>query len=182
MWNPDQYTQALYFAAEAHAKQQVPDSSMNYLAHVTNVAMEVANALVQTADHNLDTSRALQAALLHDTIEDTAVTHEQLIATFGQAVADDVLALTKNEELPTKTTQMQDSLQRIVQQSQEARLIKLADRVSNLKQPPSYWSQEKRKAYQKEAQLILDTLAGTNDYLEQRFAKRIQAYQQYIEA
>lgn len=179
MWNPDQYLTTLLFAAEAHKDQKIPDSNYNYVTHVTNVAMEVANALVQQPLSIVDTTFAIQCALLHDTIEDTPVTYNDVLQHFGDAIADGVLALTKNDELP-KSQRMEDSLQRIVRQGTAVRIVKMADRINNLQHPPSYWTLEKKKKYHQEAQLILDTLGGVHTYIEKRLADKIKAYPQFF--
>ncbi len=180
MWNQDQYRETLLFAAKAHAKQKVPGSEMNYVTHITNVAMETAHAVVQTNSKELDGTLAIVCALLHDTIEDTEVNYDTLLQKFGKKVADGVLALTKNERLPTKDAQMQDSLQRILLQGPEIRIVKMADRINNLQPPPHYWNNEKKNRYRKEAQLILDTLGGVNDFIEQRLQQKINDYVNYL--
>ena len=180
MWNQDLYLQTLIFAGKAHHKQKVPASEMSYVVHFANVTMEVAHALVCSNDTNLDATFAIQCALLHDTIEDTAVTYEDIVANFGKKIADGVLALTKNESLP-KEEQMQDSLNRIVAQGPEVRIVKMADRINNLQPPPAYWDNAKMLKYKKEAQLILDTLKGVNPYIENRLQQKIETYNQYID-
>lgn len=176
MWNPDEYLRTLIFAGKAHYQQKIPASEMSYVVHITNVAMEVANALVCSNDKNLDATFAIQCALLHDTIEDTEVTYQDVLKEFGQRIADGVLALTKDETLP-KEAQMLDSLERIVQQGAEVRMVKMADRINNLQPPPHYWDSAKKIKYKTEAQLILDKLKGVNPYIEQRLAQKIADYQ-----
>ena len=179
MWNQDLYLKTLLFAGQAHSKQKVPSSDLSYVVHVTNVAMEVANALVQDNSTELDVTLAIQCALLHDTIEDTSVSYEQLKEAFGAAVADGVLALTKDFNLP-KSEQMEDSLQRIVAQGPEVRMVKMADRINNLQPPPKHWDDAKKIRYRAEAKIILETLQGVHPYIENRLAQKIEAYQQYI--
>lgn len=179
MWNQDTYLKTLLFAGQAHRKQKVPSSEMSYVVHITNVAMELANALVQGAKEDLDGTFAIQCALLHDTIEDTEVTYEDLVAEFGTRVADGVLALTKNETLP-KDAQMADSLKRIIKQGKEVRMVKMADRINNLQKPPKHWDLAKMKRYQKEAQFILEQLGGVHVYIEARLKHKIAVYEQYF--
>ncbi len=179
MWNQDTYLKTLLFAGHAHRKQQVPSSEMSYVVHITNVAMEVANALTQGLNKDLDGTFAIQCALLHDTIEDTDVTYEDLVVAFGTKVAAGVLALTKNETLP-KEAQMADSLKRIVQQGKEVRIVKMADRINNLQKPPKHWERAKIKSYQKEAQFILEQLGGVQAYIEARLKQKIDIYEQYF--
>lgn len=177
MWNPDLYQKTLSFANHAHREQKLPGSDLPYVAHLCNVCMEAVHAVVQSGTEDINLT--LQCALLHDTIEDTDLTYQDIEKEFGTQVADGVLALTKDENLD-KSEQMPDSLQRILQQSSEIRIVKMADRINNLSKPPYYWTKEKKTKYQKEARLILDTLGGVNPYIERRLSHRIEQYSQYI--
>lgn len=176
MWSPDLYQRAIRFAAEAHRGQQVPGTELPYLLHLANVCMEVLTALAQPSAGGRDADLAMQCALLHDTLEDTAVTYEELRTRFGQAVADGVQALTKDERLPDKRRQMLDSLRRIRSQSPEIAMVKLADRITNLQPAPAHWSAAKRRAYREEARLILEQLGGVDPYLEARLAGKVAGY------
>jgi guanosine-3',5'-bis(diphosphate) 3'-pyrophosphohydrolase len=175
----DIYQKVLRYAAEKHALQQqtLPDSIIPYAVHMSNVAMEILVAA--THSKNFDTEYALQVALLHDVLEDTEVTAEELTTLFGIAVATGVQALTKNTDLPHEE-QMKDSLQRIKNCVPEVRAVKLADRITNLQEPPQSWSMDKRQHYLREADLILMELCGTNEYLEKRLALKIEAYKKNI--
>lgn len=173
----DEYISAYRFAALAHRGQTVPDTDIPYLMHLSLVSMEVIASFA--AEPGRNSALAVQCALLHDVIEDTAVSYEQVIASFGQEVADGVHALTKDETLPTKQEQMADSLRRIRTQPREVWLVKLADRITNLQPPPSYWSGDKIKRYQAEAVTILDALGEASDYLATRLQRKIAAYDQY---
>jgi (p)ppGpp synthase/HD superfamily hydrolase len=99
-WSPmafsqDQYLKALHFAARAHGQQKTP-TGMPYVVHVTSVAMEVIAAL--HAEPGRDGDLAVACALLHDVVEDTAITLEQVVAAFGPRVAAGVSALTKDSK------------------------------------------------------------------------------------
>ena len=155
IWSQEAYIAALRFAAERHKGQKVPDTDWSYLAHLSMVSMEVMAALNHEPD--MDGDLAVQAAILHDTIEDTDTNYEELSSEFGQSVADGVLSLTKDTTME-KPDQMQDSLKRIKLQPKEIWMVKMADRIINLQPPPSYWTQDKKKKYLKEAQLILTEL------------------------
>ena len=98
-WCPDTYDRALVFAAKAHRGQTVPGSEAPYLRHVVGVASEVLYALASRNDVS-NPDLAVQCALLHDTIEDTSVTAEELALEFGPAVAAGVTALSKDGSLP----------------------------------------------------------------------------------
>jgi guanosine-3',5'-bis(diphosphate) 3'-pyrophosphohydrolase len=171
------YQQAIKYAAQKHGSQTVPGTALPYLVHLSNVAMEVLTA----AQHSnpFDLPFAVQVALLHDILEDTPTTHEELAHTFYQKVADAVAALTKNDALP-KMDKMQDSLSRILQQPKEVWAVKLADRITNLQAPPPHWNFYRKTEYLNEATIILDTLQGGNAYLEERLARKIAAYEAYL--
>ncbi len=173
MWSPDHYLTTSRFAAAAHRGQTVTGTDLPYLLHLAQVAAEVMLALQAEADHAEDL--ALQCALLHDTLEDTATSYADLVATFGLAVADGVLALTKDTRLP-HDEQMADSLRRISAQPQAVWLVKLADRIVNLQPPPAHWTPAKIAAYRDEAQDILIALGAASPHLAGRLAARIAAY------
>ncbi len=175
--DPAVFCRAFDFAAQAHQGQKVPGGDIPYISHVAQVAMETMQALLYTPE--LDANLAVQCALLHDTVEDTAVTPAQIAEQFGDRVASGVLSLSKNPNLP-KPNQMADSLRRILQHSPEVQLVKMADRINNLRQPPHYWTTEKKISYRDEALVILQTLRGASDYIGQRLAQQITAYSVYF--
>jgi (p)ppGpp synthase/HD superfamily hydrolase len=176
-WDQEAYLLALDFASDAHRGQLVPGSQRPYDVHLAKVAMEVIAALAH--DPEVDGNFAVQCALLHDSLEDTAVTFEQLAEAFSERVARGVQALTKDDSLP-KDQKMADSLARILQQPQEVAMVKLADRITNMAQPPQFWGGEKRAAYRSEAQEILAHLGFANAYLAARLSAKIEAYGQWI--
>jgi (p)ppGpp synthase/HD superfamily hydrolase len=175
MIDPERYVAAMRFAAERHHAQRLPDSEFPYLVHVVSVAAETIAALVPGVDADL----AVTCALLHDTIEDTPTTHAELADRFGIAVADGVLALSKDSTLP-KAERMADSLRRIVAQPHAVWMVKLADRITNLDEPPSSWVVDKRRAYRAEAIVIADALGAASPALEGRLRARITAYAAYL--
>lgn len=171
------YQKAIAYAGAKHQDQKVPGTHSSYLVHLSNVAMETMVAGLHTAD--FDQSFAVQVALLHDVLEDTPTTFDELQVAFGLKIADAVWALSKDETLKSEA-QIPDSLERIKLQSKEVWAVKLADRISNMQQPPGHWDQFKIMAYQKVARMILSTLKGGNAYLEQRLEEKILDYNQYI--
>ncbi|MFZ1343104.1 HD domain-containing protein [Thiothrix eikelboomii] len=184
LWSQDLFTKAWEYAAVAHHGQTystpVEGLRMDYLAHVGAVAMELMHGLV-TEQQGLEFDYALQCALLHDVLEDTPRTYPELVAEFGQKIADGVAALSKNPDLP-RTEQMLDSLQRIQQQPKEVWVVKLADRINNLSAPPAHWTYERKLAYQAEAQVIYDHLHSAHALLAQRLSQKIANYSQYLTA
>ena len=171
------YQKAIAFAGEKHGDQKVPGTQSSYLLHLSNVAMETMIAAGHTDDFDL--GFAVQVALLHDVLEDTSTTFNELQAAFGLKIADAVLALSKNEALESQA-QIPDSLERIKLQTKEVWAVKLADRITNMQEPPLHWDKNKRMTYLKMAGIILFELKGCNDYLEKRLEHKIIDYQAYI--
>lgn len=169
------YQCAIKFAATRHGikQQTVKGTNLPYVVHLSNVAMEVFMAASHTKGFNLDF--AIQVALLHDTIEDTSTTYEEIAELFGAAIADGVMALTKNESLP-KEQQTQDSLDRVKKLQDEVWAVKLADRITNLQPPPADWDRQKRVSYREESRLIWEELKDGNAYLAERLKGKIEEY------
>lgn len=170
-WSQDLYTQTFKFAAQAHLGQKIPGSDIPYLMHLSLVSMEIMAALHFEAW--IDADLALQCALLHDVIEDTDVSYEDIKKKFGKKIADGVLAMTKDSSLE-KRDQMADSLKRIKEQPKEIWMVKLADRIVNLQPPPSGWTYIKAKKYRLQAIEIHDALKDASVFLASRLKRKIE--------
>lgn len=171
------YQKAMKFAGEKHSHQTVPGTESNYLLHISNVAMEIliSNMILNDFDLNY----TIQVGILHDTLEDTETTFEEISNLFGLEIARGVLALTKDKSIGIKRERMSDSLKRINAERKEIGIIKLADRITNLQEPPKNWSLEKVKNYYEESKLISVELKGKNQYLNDRLQSRIDNYLKY---
>lgn len=91
MWSPDLYVRALRFAADRHQGQTVPGTGHPYVVHLAMVASEVMGALARESFDEPDL--AVQCALLHDCVEDTGTSRDDLLEVFGPHVLAGVLAL-----------------------------------------------------------------------------------------
>jgi len=179
LWSPDAWLDAWTFAAQAHHGQRLPGSELPYVVHVAAVAMEVGHAIAERGrrgDPVEHPDLAITCALLHDVVEDTAVSLEALRDRFGPAVAEGVAALTKDPTVGDKPAQMADSLARIEAQPREIWMVKLADRINNLQAPPHYWTKEKILAYREEAHRIHAYLAVACPVLGERLLGKIEDY------
>ena len=175
MWNENIFNKAMFFAIHAHGEQKMKyPSDMPYSAHLIGVTQSLVTCVSQDGG-DIDWDLAVQVALLHDTIEDTSVTYEDILNNFGKSVADGVFAVTKNEELPD-VEQMQDCLNKIVKQPKEIAMVKMADRLFNMRQRPPVWSKQKQDEYKVEAQLILNTLGYCSKTLQQKLQSAINNY------
>jgi guanosine-3',5'-bis(diphosphate) 3'-pyrophosphohydrolase len=173
------YQEAIKFATYRHIRkrQKVKGTKLPYVVHLSNVAMELLVASRNTRDFDLD--YALQVALLHDTVEDTDTTLDEIEEHFGSTIADGVLAMTKNTKLP-KEMQIPDSLIRIKKMRNEIWAVKLADRIANLQAPPSKWHKGKVRKYQEESRLIHHALKDGNKFLAKRLYDVIKDYDKYL--
>lgn len=177
-WDQDKYIAAWNYASAVHNGQKVPSADIPYINHVGLVAMEAMAAIVQSGDV-LSPNLLVICALLHDTIEDTNCSFDDIKREFGLDVANGVMALSKDKHLPTKEEQMADSLQRIQCEPKEVWMVKLADRITNLQPPPKHWDKAKITKYKREAMTILDALGSANSYLAARLSLKIDEYQRY---
>jgi len=149
------------------------DAKIEYINHIGSVVFEVTNAIQHT--DSIDGDLAVKCALLHDTLEDTPFTNQEIVELYGSRVAAGVQALTKNASLP-KGEQMLDSLLRIKQQPKEVWAVKMADRICNLYAPPYYWDASKKASYREEALVIYEHLSEGNEYLAKRLLEKISLY------
>ncbi|PLY06119.1 MAG: bifunctional (p)ppGpp synthetase/guanosine-3',5'-bis(diphosphate) 3'-pyrophosphohydrolase [Arcobacter sp.] len=174
MFSQEKYLKALNFAAKVHGEQKTPHG-LPYLTHITSVAMEVIHACEESKIDIEKADLAITVALLHDTIEDTDITYDDIYTTFGIDIAEAVDSLTKDKTL-TKKEQMADSINRLLTKSYEIQMVKLADRITNMQKPPETWDSEKIYNYHKEAKFILSCLKNSNAYLSERLENKIAEY------
>ncbi len=174
----DSYQRAWEYVTLKHMGQtyggRSADQQIPYINHLASVAAEVAWGTA--GEPAWDGGLAIQCALLHDVIEDTDATFDDVSERFGVAVARGVQALTKDERLGSSAERMQDSLRRIQQEPKEVWAVKLADRIANLYHPPFYWNDDKIAQYKIEARVILDALGSANAKLAARLENKIAAY------
>jgi guanosine-3',5'-bis(diphosphate) 3'-pyrophosphohydrolase len=117
--------EAVAFAARAHRGHFRKDGATPYVSHVFRVCLIVRDLF------GVDDHRVLQAALLHDTIEDTRQDFDDLAEAFGTEVAGWVDLLSKDKRKPEPLRE-QDYLARLGQAPWQVQVCKLADIVDNL--------------------------------------------------
>lgn len=155
--------QAVSFAAEKHRNQRRKDRDASpYINHPIALA-----SLLNTVGGVSDVV-VLQAALLHDTVEDTDTSYEELVRHFGRRVADIVMEMTDDKHLE-KERRKALQVERAPGASVEATLVKLADKTCNLRDvlsaPPDRWSLERRLEYFDWARRVVDGLPRVNEAL-----------------
>ena len=158
---------ALDFAARKHRDQRRKGSHQApYINHPIEVARLVATV------GGCEELEVLQAAILHDTIEDTDATPEEIERAFGAEVRTLVLEMTDDMSLPSPQRKLVQ-IDRAASLSPRAKLIKIADKIANVgdiaRHPPPDWSAERRKNYFNWTALVVDKVRGTNAALESSY-------------
>jgi guanosine-3',5'-bis(diphosphate) 3'-pyrophosphohydrolase len=158
---------AAEFAADRHRNQRRKDADASpYINHPISLANVLANEGAVTDPV------VLCAALLHDTIEDTNTTAEELTAAFGQSITDVVLEVTDDKNLD-KAVRKQLQIEHARHASKQAKLVKLADKICNLRDiaatPPADWSTERKAEYFDWAKSVIEGVRGVHPQLEATF-------------
>ena len=158
---------ALQFAAHKHRDQRRQDLEASpYINH------PIALANVLWREGGVHQPDVICAALLHDTIEDTDTTAEELRERFGKKVARIVEEVTDDKTLD-KAKRKRLQVEHAPTLSREAKLVKLADKISNLRDmgasPPKTWPRSRVRAYFDWAKEVVDGLRGANPRLERIF-------------
>lgn len=174
MVNQDKINEALLFAAIRHEGLKMKQPNVSYVTHLQGVCLEAIGGCLNCLE-DIDLEKVIILSLLHDTLEDTNATYEEIKEKFGFDIAEGVKALTKNENL-SYDLRMKDSLERIKKQSKEVAIVKLADRLFNLKDIPSIWDERKIQCYREQAKLILNELGSVNEYMARRLKEKIDNY------
>ena len=159
---------AVDYAARQHtAQRRKGERAEPYVNHLTEVAALLADATAG-ADPVL-----VMAGLLHDTLEDTDTTFEDLEQRFGSDVASLVAEVTDDKSLP-KEQRKRLQVEKTPHKSVRARLLKLADKTSNLRSlvdsPPRGWSAERLGDYVMWAEAVALSCRGLNPRLDEAFA------------
>lgn len=160
---------ALRFSAGKHNDQRRKDSrSSPYVNHPIQVA-ETLWRVGGVRDVTL-----LLAAILHDTIEDTTTTPEEIRAEFGDDVLALVLEVTDDKSLP-KQVRKQLQIETAPHKSRDAKMLKLADKICNVEDivysPPSEWTLERIREYLLWTEKVVAGLRGVNVELEKSYDK-----------
>jgi guanosine-3',5'-bis(diphosphate) 3'-pyrophosphohydrolase len=157
---------AAEFAAFKHREQRRKGvRGSPYINH----PLAVASTLAQLG--GIDDADVLAAAILHDTIEDTDTTEAELEREFGRAVASIVVEVT-DEKTQSKALRKRMQIAHAPHLSAQAKLVKLADKIVNLRdivaRPPS-WDLKRKQEYFDWAKQVVDGLRGAHPGLEAEF-------------
>ena len=163
----ENFLKALDFAARKHRNQRRKDPEQTpYINH------PIAVARILLLEASVSDEVVLIAALLHDTVEDTATSLEELEQQFGKTVREIVAEVTDDKSLP-KAERKQQQIDHAAGLSDRARLVKLADKTANLRDiatsPPDGWSGSRIDDYVEWGKAVIDQIRGTHAKLELLF-------------
>jgi GTP diphosphokinase / guanosine-3',5'-bis(diphosphate) 3'-diphosphatase len=158
---------ALEFAAHKHRDQRRKDASASpYINH------PIALARLLAEEGGVTDVTTLIVAVLHDTVEDTDTSYEELRARFGKTVADAVAEVTDDKSLP-KARRKALQIEHAPHMSKRAALVKLADKTCNLRDvadhPPATWPLARRRQYFDWARAVIDALPPVSKKLRRAF-------------
>lgn len=163
---------AAEFAADKHRTQKRKGTiGRPYIGHCIEVAQIIAGI------GEVDDADVLAAALLHDTVEDTATTPGEIKKEFGPAVERLVREVTDDKSLD-KGERKRLQVVNAPDKSPGAKLIKLADKISNVREigvdPPTHWDRDRRLEYYAWASEVVSALGAVNPQMEELFRKTVE--------
>ncbi|NOT70133.1 MAG: bifunctional (p)ppGpp synthetase/guanosine-3',5'-bis(diphosphate) 3'-pyrophosphohydrolase [Hyphomicrobium sp.] len=156
-------TEALVFAADAHRNQRRKGAAQEpYINHLIEVLDIVARS---SRGAN---SEVLVAAILHDVVEDTPLSYDDVAKTFGPRVATIVRENSDDMSLP-KDERRRARMAAMPHKSTEARIVKMADVISNLRavavSPPAGWGADRKLGYLEGCRQLIDAGRGADQVL-----------------
>ena len=174
------FLKAASFAAEKHRDQRRKNVDASpYINHCLKVAHILAE-VAAVSDINL-----LCAAVLHDTVEDTETTFEEIEQTFGRQVRDFVAEVTDDKSLP-KSERKSLQVENASKKSSPAKMLKIADKICNVDDmdlsSPKGWELERKQAYCEWAEQVVCGCRGICDSLDQQFDETLLAAKERLKS
>jgi guanosine-3',5'-bis(diphosphate) 3'-pyrophosphohydrolase len=171
-----QILDAALFAAQKHARQRRKGAGAEpYINHLIEVA-HLVSTVKPAPDANV-----IMAALLHDTIEDVSVTPQELTTRFGPDVSTLVVEMTDDKSLPQRQRK-QLQIDHAPHLSPRAQIIKLADKISNLRSllssPPADWDFARKRQYFDWAKRVVDALSAPDPILKSEFERTYKRFEE----
>lgn len=175
----EQLLAAAEFAAGKHRDQRRKDEAASpYINHPLAVAAALAR-------NGVDEIVPLCAAILHDTIEDTETTVDELRAEFGDEITGVVLEVTDDKSLP-KQERKDLQVEHAPGMSTGAKLVKIGDKICNVKDvgmnPPPDWDLDRRHAYLDWTERVVAGCRGVNASLEAEYDRVLDEQRRNLEA
>lgn len=163
--------QAAEFAAHKHKDQRRKDKQASpYINHPVKVALVIAEI------GGIKDPDVLAAAILHDTLEDTDTTPEELEQRFGKKISAMVEEVSDDNSLPRIERKLKQ-VEHAPHLSKGATLVKLGDKICNVADliiaPPANWNIDRKTEYLDWAEQVIKHCKPVNKHLEAHFSKVI---------
>lgn len=167
-WQSEVLFDAVLFAAERHEGQTRKGDRTPYLVHPLRVAR------ILWEEGGIRSANILAAAILHDTVEDTETTLDEIAERFGPRIAETVREVSDDQSLPASEKKRMQVVHAPTM-SHDAQLVKMADRIDNLRDMATTdWSNEKKATYRYWGRELGAALAGAHPVLEHLLAEVAQ--------
>lgn len=171
---------AAHFAADKHRDQRRKGLEASpYINH------PIAVAEILTGIGGVTDLATIQAALLHDTVEDTNTTADELASQFGDDVMGLVMEVTDDKSLD-KAERKRLQIEHSKHISAKAKMIKMADKISNITDimnvPPDDWDDARRLEYFDWAEKVVAGCRDANQKLSERFDDLINNARSLVES
>lgn len=165
--------QAASFAADKHRDQRRKNAGASpYINHPLEVARILAD------DGDVTDAELLMAALLHDTVEDTETSREEIESRFGLFVRKLVGEVTDDKSLP-KHRRKALQIETAPHKSDRARQLKIADKICNVRDidadSPAGWDVDRKREYLDWAERVVAGCRGVNESLDTLFDETLAA-------
>jgi len=176
--NPATLLRALSFASLRHRRQRRKDAeSSPYINH------PIAVATVLALEGGIEDEAVLVAAILHDTVEDTGTSFEEIAEQFGANVEHLVREVTDDRSL-SRDERKQQQVLHARSASAGAKQLKIADKICNVRDvtasPPVLWSRKRRLEYLDWSAQVVDACRGVNPALDAAFDASCEQARQVI--
>mgnify|MGYP000328966582 CR=1 FL=1 len=163
----NKFLKALRTASIAHKFQKRKDGHTPFINHPIQVAELISSV------GGIQNEIILSAAILHDIIEDTPTSYEEVKNVFGKIIADIVMECSDDKSLPKEERKRLQTVN-VSKKSYAAKIVKLADKIANMNDiiinPPNDWDKERKLEYFYWAKEVVDAgLRGINPSLEAMF-------------
>ncbi len=153
------YWDAISFAFIKYGSLKRKAKEIPYVIH----PIRITSILRAAGFNEFDDEEIMVAALFHDLLEDTDTNLKEIESQFGKKVGEIVIELTKPKG--TKGRKKDEWLELFTDNSKEAKIIKIADRIDNLMDMRDIWDIEKQRSYADQARIILKSCGDANNHL-----------------
>jgi len=159
---------AFTFAANAHKDQRRKgNGGAPYINHLIEVAYLLTDV------ENINDIGIIQAAILHDVLEDTNTEIDVLLANFGERVSQIVISLT-DDKSHSLEQRRKDQLAHLSSAPTEIKLIKLADHCSNISSIPSNWDNQRIESYLQWSKAVATLCFDASDALAKAYLSKYE--------